>query len=185
MCGRVGPGACAAEHVAGMGGVSTVKKRLLPEPPTARQAISLLAMAPGISPAPASPSPAPASPTLPAARDARQRPVLPGTSAYVSIRQHTSEYVSIRQHTSSCVSIRQHTSACVSIRQHTSEYVSIRQHTSAYVSMPQHTSAYISIRQHASACVGMRQHTALTPLTNSSTLTFARRQRHCMPKMLL
>jgi hypothetical protein len=38
--------------------------------------------------------------------------ILPGTSAYVSIRSAMrSAYVSIRQHTSACVSVRQHTSA--------------------------------------------------------------------------
>jgi hypothetical protein len=48
---------------------------------------------------------------------------MPGTSAYVRIRQHTSAYVSIRQNMSTYVRISQHTSAYVRIRQHTSAYV--------------------------------------------------------------
>jgi hypothetical protein len=51
-----------------------------------------------------------------------------GTSAYVSIRQHTSAYVSIRQHPRRppCPDSRYER-----IDLHTSAYVSIRQHTSA------------------------------------------------------
>jgi hypothetical protein len=57
-----------------------------------------------------------------------------------AIRQHTSAYVSIRL-PHRCARQKAGTSAYVSIRQHTSAYVCIRQQTSADVSIRQHTYA--------------------------------------------